>query len=44
VLPTIPLLLVGVVVLASAVLTIAASVGPSLRATRVSPVAAMAID
>jgi putative ABC transport system permease protein len=44
VLPTIPLLLVGVVVLASAVLTIAASVGPSLWATRVSPVAAMAID
>jgi len=38
-----PLFLVGVVVLA-AVLTVVASVGPSRRATRVTPVAALALD
>jgi putative ABC transport system permease protein len=44
VLPAIPLALVGIVVLAAVVLTIAASVAPSGRATRISPVAALATD
>jgi putative ABC transport system permease protein len=43
VLPSIPLLLLVVVVAASAVLTLAASVAPSRRATRVAPVAALAV-
>ncbi len=44
VLPVVPLPLLGVVVLAAAALTVAASVAPSRRATRVSPVVALAAD
>jgi putative ABC transport system permease protein len=42
--PGIPWLLLGVIVLASALLTWAAAVAPARRATRVSPVAALAVD
>lgn len=41
--PTVPLPLVIVVVIATAVLTVAASLAPSRRATRISPVAALAV-
>jgi putative ABC transport system permease protein len=44
VLPSIPLALLGIVVLGAIVLTIAASVTPSRRATRVTPVAALAVE
>lgn len=44
VLPTIPLPLVGVVVLAAGALTVVASIAPSRRATRVSPVTALAAE
>jgi putative ABC transport system permease protein len=43
VLPAVPLLLLVVVVAAAAVLTLVASVAPSRRATRVAPVAALAV-
>jgi len=42
--PVIPLWLLGVVVAVSAVLTLAASATPARRATRVSPVAALAVE
>ncbi|CAN5376975.1 hypothetical protein BH11ACT4_BH11ACT4_05550 [soil metagenome] len=44
VVPGVPLVLVGVIVVASLVLTGVASVAPSRRATRVAPVAALAVD
>jgi putative ABC transport system permease protein len=44
VLPTIPLALLGIVALAAVILTIASSVTPSRRATRVTPVAALAVE
>lgn len=44
VLPTIPLVLVGIIVVAAAVLTAVASIAPARRATRVAPVAALAVD
>jgi putative ABC transport system permease protein len=44
VLPAMPIALLGIVVLAAVVLTIAASITPSRRATRVSPVAALAVE
>jgi putative ABC transport system permease protein len=42
--PGVPWLVLGAIVLASALLTWVASVAPSRRATRVSPVAALAVD
>lgn len=42
ILPAVPLAVVGVIVLASALLAAAASVAPSRRATRISPVEALA--
>lgn len=44
VLPTVPLALLGMVALAAVVLTIASSITPSRRATRVTPVAALAVE
>jgi len=44
VVPTVPLALIGVIVVAAVVLTIAASTTPARRATRVAPVVALAID
>jgi putative ABC transport system permease protein len=44
VLPAIPLLLIGVLVAASALLIAVSSIAPARRATRVSPVAALAVD
>lgn len=44
VLPAVPLALLAAVVVAAAMLTLAASVAPSRRATRVSPVAAIAAE
>ncbi|TFB84183.1 FtsX-like permease family protein [Cryobacterium algoricola] len=42
VLPTMPLALIGVIVVAAATLTVVASIAPSRRATRITPVAALA--
>ena len=42
--PTVPLPLLGIVALASVILTIVSSVTPSRRATRVTPVAALAVE
>jgi putative ABC transport system permease protein len=42
--PTVPLPLLGIVALAAVILTIASSVTPSRRATRVTPVAALAVE
>jgi putative ABC transport system permease protein len=42
--PAIPLLLIAIVVVASLLLTWLASAGPSRRATRVAPVAALAVE
>lgn len=42
--PTVPLLLVGIVIVAAIALTFAASAAPARRATRVAPVVALAID
>jgi putative ABC transport system permease protein len=42
--PAVPLALLGLVVVAAAILTLAASVTPSRRATRVAPVAALAVE
>jgi putative ABC transport system permease protein len=42
--PTVPLALIGVLVLCAAGLTLAASLAPSRRATRVSPVVALAVE
>ena len=44
VLPSVPWLVVVVAVLAAAVLSTAASIAPSHRATRISPVAALAVE
>lgn len=44
VLPAMPLLLLVIVAVAAAVLTLVASVAPSRRATRVAPVAALAVN
>ena len=44
VLPTVPLALLGIVALGAVILTIASSVTPSRRATRVTPVAALAVE
>ena len=44
VLPAVPWLIVGIVVVAGAALTAIASWAPSRRATRVSPVAALAVE
>jgi putative ABC transport system permease protein len=44
VVPTVPFVLIGVVVVAAGVLTLAASIVPSRRATRVAPVAALAVE
>ncbi len=44
VLPAVPLALLGILVVAAAVLTLVASVAPSRRATRIAPVAALAVD
>jgi len=44
VVPAIPLALVGVVVVGSVILTLAASLAPSRRATGVAPVVALAVD
>ncbi len=44
VLPGVPWLLLGVIAVAAALLTWTASLAPSRRATRVSPVAALAVD
>jgi len=44
VVPAVPLALVGVVVLGSVILTLAASLAPSRRATSVAPVVALAVD
>ncbi|MET4782296.1 FtsX-like permease family protein [Glaciihabitans sp. UYNi722] len=44
VLPVVPLALLGILVVAAAVLTLVASVAPSRRATRVAPVAALAVE
>jgi putative ABC transport system permease protein len=43
-LPSLPLPFLGAVVLLAAVLTVAAAVGPSRRATRVPPVVALAVE
>ena len=42
--PSVPVVLLVIVAVAAAVLTLAASVTPSRRATRVAPVAALAHD
>lgn len=42
--PAVPLLLIGIVVAGAAVLTLVASVAPSRRATRIAPVAALAVE
>lgn len=42
--PAVPLPLLGIVALAAVVLTIASSITPSRRATRVTPVAALAVE
>ncbi|HEY8914489.1 FtsX-like permease family protein [Lacisediminihabitans sp.] len=42
--PAVPLLLIGIVVAGAAVLTLVASIAPSRRATRVTPVAALAVN
>jgi putative ABC transport system permease protein len=44
VIPTIPVTLIGVIVVAAGVLTLGASIVPSRRATRVAPVAALAVE
>ncbi len=44
VLPSVPWVILGIVVLASVVLTLAASWAPTRRATRVSPITALAVD
>jgi putative ABC transport system permease protein len=44
VLPVVPLWLLATVVIAAAVLTVAASVAPTRRATRIAPVVALAVD
>ncbi|MCU1578362.1 MAG: transporter permease [Rhodoglobus sp.] len=44
VVPTVPFVLIAVVVVAAGVLTVAASIVPSRRATRVAPVAALAVE
>ena len=44
VVPAVPLALVGVVVLGSVILTLAASLAPSRRATSVAPVVALAVE
>ncbi|MEP6478754.1 MAG: FtsX-like permease family protein [Rhodoglobus sp.] len=44
VLPAVPLALLAVIVAAAAALTLVASVAPSRRATRVAPVAALAVE
>ncbi|MDJ0377047.1 ABC transporter permease [Cryobacterium sp. PH31-L1] len=44
VMPTVPLLLVAVIAVAAAALTAVASVAPSRRATRITPVAALATE
>lgn len=42
--PTVPLALLGILIAASAVLTLTASIAPSRRATRVAPVAALGVQ
>ncbi|MFZ4895746.1 FtsX-like permease family protein [Plantibacter sp. Mn2098] len=42
--PAVPWVVVGVIVVLAAVLTAAAAVAPSRRATRIAPVAALAVD
>jgi putative ABC transport system permease protein len=42
--PAVPLLLIGIVAVGAAVLTLVASIAPSRRATRIAPVAALALD
>lgn len=42
--PAVPWLVVGIIVVLAAVLTAAAAVTPSRRATRIAPVAALAVD
>ncbi len=42
--PGIPWPVIGVIVAAAAVLTLVASVAPSRRATRVAPIAALAVE
>ncbi|WP_213815195.1 ABC transporter permease [Glaciihabitans sp. dw_435] len=42
--PAIPLPLLGVIIVAAGVLTLVASIAPSRRATRVTPVIALAVD
>lgn len=44
ILPSVPLWLLGVVAVAAAALTIIASIVPARRATRISPVVALAVD
>jgi putative ABC transport system permease protein len=44
VLPAIPLALLAILAVAAAVLTLVASVAPSRRATRIAPVAALAVE
>jgi putative ABC transport system permease protein len=44
ILPSVPLWLLGVVAVAAAALTIVASIVPARRATRISPVVALAVD
>jgi putative ABC transport system permease protein len=44
VLPAVPLALLGILVAAAAALTVVASVAPSRRATRIAPVAALAVE
>lgn len=43
-LPSVPWLVIVLAIVAAAVLSVAASIAPSRRATRISPVAALAID
>jgi putative ABC transport system permease protein len=42
--PAVPLALLGIIVVAAAALTLIASVAPARRATRVAPIAALAIE
>lgn len=44
VVPVFPGLVIGIIVVAAAVLTLVASVAPSRRATRIAPVAALAVE
>jgi len=44
VVPVLPLWLLGVIVAAAAILTVVASITPTRRATRISPVVALAVD